>query len=239
MKKGSIKRAMVLAAGLGTRMRAVAADLPKPLVKVAGKPLIDHVLDRLLAAGVEEAVVNLHYKGDLIARHLSARAAPRIIFSDERDQLLDTGGGLAKALPHFKGEPFLYANSDTVWLEGTRHTLDDLVETYDPKRMDALMLMARSATSTGYDGLGDFMMDQEGALTRRLEKRVAPFVWAGVQIMHPRLVSEVPQGAFSTNILWNRAAQAGRLFGMRLEGVWMHVGSPEGLAAAEAVLARR
>jgi MurNAc alpha-1-phosphate uridylyltransferase len=230
---------MVLAAGLGKRMRAVSGDIPKPLVRVRGKALIDHVLDRLLEVGVEEAVVNLHYKAGLIEDYLSARRAPKIIFSDERAALLDTGGGVAKALPCFHGEPFFYANSDTVWREGTRSTLADMAAAFDPAQMDALMLLAPVIDSTGYDGLGDFTMDQEGRLTRRAEKRVAPFVWAGVQIVRPELFVDAPKGAFSTNILWNRAAEAGRLFGIRLEGLWMHVGSPDGLKAAESALAAR
>ncbi|MFO1187116.1 MAG: nucleotidyltransferase family protein [Alphaproteobacteria bacterium] len=234
-----ITRAMVLAAGLGTRMRAVSGDLPKPLVKVAGKALIDHVLDRLAAAGVEEAVVNLHYKAEAIEAHLKSRRVPRIAFSDERGQLLDTGGGVAKALPHFKGEPFFYSNSDTVWREGARSSLADMRAMWDAERMDALMLVAPTVRSTGYEGRGDFTMDREGHLTRREEKRVAPFVWAGVQIVHPRLFEGAPQGAFSTNVLWDRAAKANRLFGIRLEGLWMHVGSPDGLKAAEAALQER
>lgn len=234
-----IKRAMVLAAGLGTRMRPVSGALPKPLVEVRGCALIDHVLDRLLAAGVEEAVVNLHHKAEAIEAHLKQRDRPRVIFSDEREGLLDTGGGVAKALAHFKGEPFFYANSDTVWREATRHTLADMRAAFDQERMDALMLLAPTVNSTGYDGLGDFTMDEEGHLERRGEGRVAPFVWAGVQIVHPRLFEDAPAGAFSTNVLWSRAAKARRLYGMRLEGLWMHVGSPDGLKAAEAALAAR
>jgi MurNAc alpha-1-phosphate uridylyltransferase len=230
---------MVLAAGLGTRMRPISGALPKPLVEVRGRALIDHVLDRLLAAGVEEAVVNLHYKAEAIEAHLKERKRPRIIFSDERAALLDTGGGVAKALAHFKGAPFFYANSDTIWREATRHTLADMCAAFDPERMDALMLLAPTVNSTGYDGLGDFTMDAEGRLERREESRVAPFVWAGVQIVHPRLFEDAPTGAFSTNVLWNRAAKAGRLYGIRLEGLWMHVGSPDGLKAAEAALATR
>lgn len=239
IKAPPITRAMVLAAGLGTRMRAVSGDLPKPLVKVAGKALVDHVLDRLAAAGVEEAVVNLHYKADAIEAHLKQRRVPRIVFSDEREQLLDTGGGVAKALPHFKGEPFFYANSDTIWRESTRNTLADMRAFWDAERMDALMLVAPTVRSTGYEGRGDFTMDVEGRLTRREEKRVAPFVWAGVQIVHPRLFEGAPEGAFSTNVLWDRAAKAKRLFGVRLEGLWMHVGSPDGLKTAEAALTER
>ncbi len=189
--------------------------------------------------GVEEAIVNVHYKADLIEQHLKDRKAPRVVISDEREKLLDTGGGCAKALPHFHGEPFFYINSDTLWREGTRNSLRDMRAMFDPARMDALMLVAPIANSTGYEGLGDFVMDQEGRLARREEKRVAPFVWAGVQIIQPRLFADLPQGAFSTNLLWDRAIKTGRLFGIRLEGLWMHVGSPEGLKAAEAALSER
>jgi N-acetyl-alpha-D-muramate 1-phosphate uridylyltransferase len=234
-----IKRAMVLAAGFGSRLRPLTDKIPKPLVPVRGKPLIDHVLDRLLDAGVEEAIVNVHYRADQIEEHLKVRKAPRIVISDERAQLLDTGGGCARALSHFHGEPFFYINSDTLWREGTRNSLRDMRAAFDPSRMDALMLVAPIANSTGYEGLGDFAMDQEGRLSRREEKRVAPFVWAGVQIIQPRIFVDLPTGAFSTNVLWDRAIKAGRLYGVRLEGLWMHVGSPEGLAAAEAALAER
>lgn len=234
-----VRRAMVLAAGLGTRMRPLTDTLPKPLVPVLGKPLIDHVLDRLLAAGVEEAVVNLHYRADQIEAHLKDRVRPRITFSDERSRLLDTGGGCAKALPHFKGEPFFYVNSDTIWREATRDSLADMRAVFDPQKMDALMLVAPTHNSTGYEGLGDFSMDQEGRLLRREEKRVAPFVWAGVQIIQPSLFADLPEGPFSTNLLWDRAAKAGRLYGIRLEGLWMHVGSIDGLKAAEAALTAR
>lgn len=234
-----LKRAMVLAAGFGTRMRPLTDTLPKPLVPVRGKALLDHVLDRLVAAGVEEAVVNVHYRADQIEAHLKDRKVPRIIISDERAELLDTGGGCAKALAHFKGEPFFYINSDTVWREGTRDSLSDMRAAFDPSRMDALMLVAPTHKSTGYEGLGDFTMDQDGRLIRREEKRVAPFVWAGVQIIQPSLFTDLPQGPFSTNVLWDRAAKAKRLYGIRLEGLWMHVGSVEGLKAAEAALAAR
>ena len=231
-----ITRAMILAAGLGTRMRPLTDALPKPLIQVKGRTLIDHSLDRLEAVGVAQVVVNVHYRADQMEAHLKSRKQPRIIISDERAELLDTGGGASLALPHFKGEPFFYLNSDSIWRDGARAALVDMLEFWDPARMDALMLLAGIVQSTGYDGKGDFMMDQEGRLRRREEKRVAPFVWAGVQIIHPRLFVGAPKGAFSTNWLWDKAIESGRLFGIRLDGLWMHVGSPDGLRAAEAAL---
>ncbi len=231
-----ITRAMILAAGLGTRMRPLTDQIPKPLVRVRGRTLIDYSLDRLEAAGVEEVVVNVHYRADQMEAHLKTRKTPRVIISDERDQLMDTGGGAAKALPYFKGEPFFYLNSDSIWREGTRDALKDMLVRWDPSQMDALMLLASSVRSTGYDGSGDFMMDCAGRLSPRPEKRIAPFVWAGVQIIHPSAFEGCPNGPFSTWWVWKRAIDAGRLFGIRLNGLWMHVGSPAGLKAAEAVL---
>jgi N-acetyl-alpha-D-muramate 1-phosphate uridylyltransferase len=235
----AIKRAMILAAGFGLRMRPLTDTLPKPLVKVQGRALIDHALDRLEAAGVEEVVVNVHYRADQMEAHLAERRSPHIIVSDERAQLLDTGGGALKALPHFKGEAFFYLNSDSIWREGTRDALADMRASWDEKRMDALMLLASSVRSTGYDGLGDFMMDAQGRLTPRPEKRVAPFIWAGVQIIHPRAFEGAPAGPFSTWRIWSKAIEARRLFGIRLDGLWMHIGSPDGLRAAEDALAQQ
>jgi len=234
-----IKRAMVLAAGLGLRMRPVSETRPKPLVTVAGRTLLDHVLDRLIEAGIERIVVNIHYRPDMIRAVLAKRHEIEIIISDETEKLLDTGGGMAKALAHFDGEPFFTHNADSLWTEGMGSTLDHMSRRYEPERMDALMLMAPTVSSLGYFGRGDFMMDEEGRLARRDEARVAPFVWAGVQIIHPRLFKDCPSGAFSTNLLWNRAIEAGRLYGIRHDGVWMHVGCPEGLRQAKAFLAQR
>ena len=234
-----IKRAMILAAGLGTRMRPLTDNIPKPLVRVRGRTLIDHSLDRLEAAGVEEVVVNVHYRADQMVAHLKGRRHPRIIISDERAQLMDTGGGASKALPNFKNEPFFYLNSDSIWREGTRDALQDMLARWDSERMDALMLLAAAVRSTGYDGPGDFMMDAAGRLTPRPEKRIAPFVWAGVQIIQPSAFEGCPEGPFSTWWVWKRAIEAGRLYGIRLDGLWMHVGSPDGLKAAEAALDER
>ncbi len=229
------RRAMVLAAGLGTRMRPLTEHRPKPLIEVAGKPLIDHGLDRLAEAGVETAVVNVHYLGDLIVRHLSTRKKPRIEISDERGVLLGTGGGVMKALPLLGGESFFHVNSDTVWIEGPRPNLIRLAEAFDPKAMDALLLLA-SAASIGYEGTGDYTMASDGRLRRRSEREVAPFVFAGAAILSPALFADAPAGDFALTALFDRAEQSDRLHGLRLEGLWMHVGTPEAIGAAEAAI---
>jgi N-acetyl-alpha-D-muramate 1-phosphate uridylyltransferase len=231
------RAAMVLAAGLGERMRPLTERMPKPLVPVAGRPLIDHVLDRLAAAGVERAVVNVHYLADQIERHLAARTRPAIVISDERRALLDTGGGVVKALPALGPEPFFHVNSDTIWIDGVRPNLVRLAEAFDPGRSDALLLLAPTAGSIGYPGLGDYIMSGDGGLTRRNEREVAPFVYAGAAILRPELFADAPEGPFSLTVLFDRAAERGRLHGMRLEGVWMHVGTPDAIAQAEAAIA--
>lgn len=225
--------AMVLAAGLGTRMRPLTDRVPKPLVRLAGRPLIDHVLDRLAAAGIGRAVVNVHHHADQLVAHLASRKTPEVIISDERDALLDTGGGVLRALPLLGLEPFIVHNSDTVWAEGVGSNISRLMDAWDAERMDALMLLASPSRSLGYDGHGDFMMDAGGRLSRRPAQLVAPFAFAGVSIMHPRLLADCQPGAFSLNAPWNRAIEAGRLHGVRMEGVWMHVGTPEALQEAE------
>ncbi|MBN9245899.1 MAG: nucleotidyltransferase family protein [Hyphomicrobium sp.] len=228
--------AFVLAAGKGERMRPLTKTLPKPLVPLGGRPLIDHVLDRLAAAGIKRAVVNVHYLADKIEKHLAHRSTPKIIISDERDKLLDTGGGALRALPKLGDGPFIIHNSDSVWIEGLGSNLDRLLNAFDANQMDSLMLVAPLAASIGYEGLGDFQMDATGHLTRQTGPRLAPFVFAGVSIAHPRLFENAPQGAFSLNKLWDRAIDKSRLYGLRLEGVWMHVGTPDALAEAEAAL---
>jgi N-acetyl-alpha-D-muramate 1-phosphate uridylyltransferase len=228
--------AMVLAAGLGTRMRPVTDGMPKPLVPVAGKALIDYVLDKLAEAGVGTAVVNVHYFADQIERHLEARHAPRIVISDERAQLLNTGGGVRAALPSLGSGPFFLLNSDTLWIDGVQRNLEQLARSFDERRMDALLLLAATTASVGYAGRGDFSMDPGGALHRRGERDVAPFVYAGAAVLSPKLFAGAPDGPFSLNLLFDRAMEAGRLCGMRLEGVWMHVGTPEAVAAAEAAI---
>jgi MurNAc alpha-1-phosphate uridylyltransferase len=230
------RTAMVLAAGFGKRMRPLSATTPKPLIEVAGKALIDHCLDGLAAAGVGTAVVNVHYLADLVEAHLSRRAAPRIVVSDERDRILDTGGGIARALPLLGGRPFFLRNSDSFWLEGVRPNLDWLMRGWDERRMDALLLVASSVASVGYRGSGDFLLDKEGRLSRRPERTVAPFVYAGAAILHPRLFAGVPAGPFSLNLLFDRAIAAGRLFGVRLDGLWINVETPQAVRVAESAL---
>ena len=231
------RTAMVLAAGLGERMRPLTDRMPKPLVPVAGKPLIDHVLDRLAAAGIERVVVNVHYLADLIERHLTGRTRPQIVISDERETLLNTGGGVVKALGVIGSEPFIHVNSDTIWIDGVKPNLERLAEAFDPARMDALLLLAPVSTSIGYSGRGDFTMATDGRLKRRPERDVAPFVYAGAAILRPELFKDAPAGAFPLTALFNRAEESGRLHGLRLEGVWMHVGTPQAIAAAEAAIA--
>jgi N-acetyl-alpha-D-muramate 1-phosphate uridylyltransferase len=230
------RTAMVLAAGLGERMRPLTERLPKPLVTVAGKPLLDHVLDRLSAQGVERAVVNVHYLANLIERHIASRQAPQIVISDERAKLLNTGGGVVKALPKLGAEPFFHINSDTIWIDGVRPNLQRLAEAFDPDSMDALLLLAASNDSIGYSGRGDFLMASDGRLTKRAEPEIAPFVYAGAALLRPELFRDAPEGAFPLTVLFDRAAEAGRLHGLRLEGVWMHVGTPGAIAQAEAAI---
>ena len=227
------KHAMVLAAGLGTRMRPFNGTLPKPLVQVAGKALLDYVLDRLAEQGVERAVVNVHHLADQIERHLAGRARPHVVISDERNELLGTGGGVVKALPALGDGPFFHINSDTIWIDGVKPNLGRLAAAFDPARMDALLLVAPTASSIGYAGRGDFSMAADGRLTRRGEREVVPFVYAGAAILTPAFFAGVPPGPSSLSPLFDRAADAERLCGLRLEGVWMHVGTPDAIKAAE------
>ncbi|MCP9627834.1 nucleotidyltransferase family protein [Rhodopseudomonas palustris] len=226
-------RAMVLAAGFGLRMRPLTDNMPKPLVRVAGKPLLDHVLDRLADAGVSEAVVNVHYLPDQIIDHVAGRTAPKVIISDERDAVLGTGGAVVKALPLLGDAPFYHLNADTLWIDGVRPNLARLADAFDPARMDILLLMAPTAGSIGYAGKGDFAMAPDGSLRKRKENEVTPFVYAGVAIMSPAIFANAPQGEFSLTQKFDQAAEQGRLFGLRLDGTWMHVGTPDAVAAAE------
>ena len=228
------RSAMVLAAGFGVRMKPFTDTLPKPLIQVGGKALLDHVLDRLDAVGVERVVVNVHYLPDLIERHLAGRRG--IVISDERDRLLETGGGVVRALPLLGPAPFFLVNSDTMWIDGVKPNLARLAEAFEPERMDALLLVAATATSVGYVGRGDYSMSPDGRLQRRGERDVVPFVYAGAAIFSPALFAGAPNGPFSLTRLFDRAEAAGRLHGLRLEGVWMHVGTPAALREAERAL---
>ena len=230
-------RAIVLAAGLGTRMRPYNGQVPKPLVEIGGKSLIDYSLDRLADAGVERAVVNVHHIADAVEQHLASRRRPHIVISDERAELLGTGGGIAKALPQLGDTPFFLVNSDTVWLDGVKPNFVRLAEAFDPEAMDALLLLAPTTESIGYSGRGDFAMLPDGRLRRRAESEVVPFVYAGAAILSAALFADAPAGAFPLTPLFDCAGGKDRLFGLRLEGLWMHVGTPEAVAAAEAALA--
>lgn len=224
---------MVLAAGLGTRMRPLTDRLPKPLVRLKERALIDHVLDRIAAAGVARAVVNVHHHADALEAHLRQRKHPKIEISDERGVLLDTGGGVVRALPKLGSGPFLIHNSDSVWIEGVGSNLERMFASWDSGAMDSLMLLASATTSLGYEGSGDFAMGTDGRLSRRGERQMVPFVFTGVSIAHPRMFANASEGRFSLNKLWDEAIDKGRLFGIRLEGLWMHVGTPEALTEAE------
>jgi MurNAc alpha-1-phosphate uridylyltransferase len=224
---------MVLAAGLGVRMRPLTDRMPKPLVPVAGSPLLDHVLDKLADAGISEAIVNVHYLPDQIIDHVAKRSHPKVIISDERDTVLGTGGGVVKALPLLGDAPFYHLNADTMWIDGVRPNLARLAEAFDPARMDILLLMAPTASSIGYSGSGDYAMTPDGALRKRKEHQVVPFVYAGVAILSPSLFADAPKGEFSLTRMFDRANEQERLFGLRMDGVWMHVGTPDAVRAAE------
>ncbi len=229
------QRAMVLAAGLGERMRPVTERLPKPLIEVRGKTMLDWALDHLAAAGIAEAVINLYHLGDQIEAHARGRRRPRIVFSRETE-LLDTGGGVAAALDRLGPGAFYVLNGDVVWLDGLQPTLERLAQAWNEEEMDALLLLQPVADAHGYDGPGDFAMDALGRLHRRREREVAPFVFAGVQVLHPRLFDAAPEGAFSLNLLYDRAIERERLWGLRHDGRWFHVGTPEAVQGAEDAL---
>ncbi len=231
------RKAIVLAAGLGKRMLPITATMPKPLVKVAGRSLIDFALDKLHEAGVESVVVNVHHFADMLEAHLRTRETPRIVISDERDELLETGGGVKKALPLLGSDPFITFNSDSLWIEGKEPNLLRLVQAWDPDRMDILMLVAPLSTSIGFEGRGDFHQDPDGRLRRRGSDDSAPFAYAGVAIVKPELVHGTPDGAFSANAFYDRAIAKDRLYGWCLEGQWLHVGEPQAIAEAERCLA--
>jgi len=230
--------AMVFAAGLGLRMRPITATLPKPLIKVGGRTLIDHCLDRLAAVGVETAIVNVHWLADQIEAHLAARAEPRIVISDERAGLLDQGGAIKKALPLIGEAPFFICNTDALWIEGPRSELERLINFFDPETMDAILLVAPTVGAVGVDWPGDFDMDPFNRLIRREPRSVAPFVYAGFGIIKPQLFAAAAEDAFKLAPFFFRAADQGRLYGIRLDGAWLHVGRPESIAEAERAIER-
>jgi MurNAc alpha-1-phosphate uridylyltransferase len=229
--------AMVLAAGLGKRMRPLTASQPKPLVRVAGKALIDYSLDHLADAGVASAVVNVHYLGDALEAHIGMRRkGPKIAISDERELLLETGGGMVHAAGQLP-DPFFCLNSDNIWLDGPRTVFRELSEAWDETRMDALLLLVSHARAHNYSGKGDFHLDPLGQISRRRPGRVAPYIYTGIQLVSHRLLREAPQGPFSTNLLWSRAIEEGRLYGIAHTGLWFEVGEPWAIPRTEAILA--
>jgi len=229
--------AMIMAAGMGKRMRPLTATQPKPLVRVAGKALIDHALDRLCEAGVSRAVVNVHYLADALEAHVKERDMPRVIVSDERTQLLETGGGMIKAQGHLP-DPFFCLNADNIWLDGPQNAFLDLSNRWDPDAMDALLLVVPHTRAANFAGQGDFYMDPVGKLSRRLPGRIAPFIYTGIQLVSHRLLRDAPEGKFSTNILWNRAIGEGRVYGVSFTGQWFEVGTPQAIGPTENALQR-
>lgn len=228
---------MVMAAGIGKRMRPLTASQPKPLVRVAGKPLIDHTLDRLRDAGLARAVVNVHYLADSLEAHLKDREKPAVEISDERAELLETGGGMVRAR-HLLPDPFFCLNSDNIWLDGPQDAFTDLSRRWDPAIMDALLLVVPHARAMNFDGLGDFHLDPAGRISRRKSGRVAPFIYTGIQIVSHRLLRDCAEEKFSTNLLWNRALDEGRLFGLPFTGTWFEVGTPQAIRPTEKALQR-
>lgn len=232
------KTAMVMAAGLGKRMRPLTATRPKPLVEVAGAPLIDHVLARLKQAGVQRVVVNVHYLADALEAHLRRHQhGLDVAISDEREALLETGGGLVKALPLIDSDPFVQVNSDNYWVDGPVDSLELLANRWDDAKMDALLLLVPQARANCHGGRGDFHMEAGGRIARRRVGRIAPFVWTGIQLLAKRLIVDPPSLAFSTNVFWDRAIAVGRAYGVAHQGLWFDVGTPPAVARTEAMLA--
>lgn len=229
--------AMIMAAGLGKRMRPLTATKPKPLIEVGGKALLDHVLEKLRVAGVTKVVVNVHYLADALEAHLVSRDhGLEVVISDERKLLMETGGGLVRAAPLIDSDPFLALNSDNLWIDGPADTLKLLASHWDDSRMDALLLLVPQARALNHKGMGDFHMDREGRLRRRERSHVAPFVFTGIQMVSKRLLRDSPEGPFSTNLLWDRAIEEGRCFGAVHQGLWFDVGTPKSIPMTEAAL---
>ncbi len=229
----TIKTAMLMAAGLGTRMRPLTNDRPKPLIEVAGRTLIDRTLDNLVAAGIEKAIVNVHYFADMVESHLEKRTDIDIIFSDERDELLETGGGVVKALPHLGSDPVLICNTDAFWLNDNAKTVSELIANFHPETMDSLLLLAKKEHSLGYHGKGDFSLADNGELNRRGDAPSAPYVFAGMYAFNPKTISDLKVEPFSANIYWNKSKYNNRLYGQVIEPFWMHVGDPQARQDAE------
>jgi MurNAc alpha-1-phosphate uridylyltransferase len=231
------RTAMIMAAGLGKRMRPLTATRPKPLIEVNGKALLDHVLEKLRLAGVKKVVVNVHYLADALEAHLKTREhGLEVVISDERDLLMETGGGLVRAAPLIDSDPFLALNSDNLWIDGPADTVKLLASHWDDSKMDALLLLVPQARALNHRGMGDFHMDPTGRIRRRAKSHVAPFVFTGIQIVSKRLLRDAPDGPFSTNILWDRAIEEGRCFGAVHQGLWFDVGTPQSIQLTETAL---
>jgi len=228
--------ALLLSAGMGKRMRPLTASRPKPLVRVAGKALIDYSLDKLNEAGIARAVVNVHFMADQLRAHLRGRTAPAIAISDETDALLETGGGMVRAAPLIAADPFFCLNTDVIWLDGPMNAFAALSQAWNPDKMDALLLLVSHKQAYNYTGMGDFHLDPAGLISRRKPGRVAPFIFTGMQIVSQRLLRDAPEGAFSTGVLWDRAIDEGRLCGLSHTGEWYEVGTPAMIAPTEAAL---
>jgi len=227
------QNAMILAAGFGKRMRPITDKTPKPMLKVEGRSLLDHSIDHLVAAGVARVVINIHHLGQQIEQHISRRSDIEIVISDETDEILETGGGVTKALPHLGDDPFFVINGDALWLDGPTPALQRLAESWNEEQMDGFLLLHSTVEAYGYDGMGDFVVDPVGQLTRRPEREISPYLYAGIQILHPRLFKDAPDGAFSMNLLFDRAMENERLYGMVHDGDWFHIGTADGLSQAE------
>ncbi|MCB1380671.1 MAG: nucleotidyltransferase family protein [Alphaproteobacteria bacterium] len=227
---------MVLAAGLGTRMRPLTDTCPKPLIKVAGKPLIEYGFDRLHAAGVRRAIVNVHHLPTQIEEWARKQRGIEILISDERTELLDTGGGVARALPRLGDAPFFVLNSDSFWIDIGTPALSRLISAWDDSKMDCLLLLCPISQTIGYDGLGDFVIEPGGMIARRDGSTCDGLAYAGSYLVAPRLFLEAPAGKFSMNVLWDRAIARNRLFGLTHWGKWFHVGTPDAIPSAERAL---
>lgn len=235
-QKAKIDSAMVLAAGLGKRMRPISATTPKPLIRIGKRTLVNRALDRLAAAGVKSVIVNVHYLADLVEHHVLRRNDLKIVISDERDMLLETGGGTKKALANFDGQPFFLINTDTFWIESASSSLSRLEDFWDDTQMDALLLLSPTVNARGFSGHGDFDIDNEGRLSRRCEKKLSAWIYAGVAILNPGIFNDTPEGSFSLNVIFDRAIANKRLFGLSMDGIFVNVGTPAAIGIAEQTL---
>ena len=236
-EKSPITCAMILAAGLGTRMRPITHHIPKPLIKINNQALIDYKIAAARRAGIDTIIVNIHHLADQVIEHLSHITDLKIIISDESDQLMESGGGILKALPHFGEEAFVVMNSDAFWAGERSSNLRELTNCWNRDEMDILLSLAELGQAVGFEGAGDFFMDDRGHLLRRGKKKSAPYAFAGDYIVHPRIFKNLPRGPFSSNILFDRAIDEGKLLGKQLQGTWLHVGTPDSIKVAQHAIA--